>query len=108
MSRESGYSVVVAVQLDAVPVNRRCFVQRVHHHDADRLATLEEDRRTWQQWAGGWRRARALMQYVAKGRFGHRPAGVDGGDEAQSPTCRWLLRRLYDAAIAHLHAHDEP
>src|SRR5688500_11929725 len=46
---ESRRAVVIAVELDAVPVYRRGLAKLIHHHDGDRLPALEDD---------GWAEAR--------------------------------------------------
>ena len=52
---EAGDPVVVALQLDAVPVDGRRHVERVDHRDAHRLAARNDDRRPSVQSGIRWR-----------------------------------------------------
>ena len=69
MPGEAGDAVVVAIELDAVPVHRRRSVQLVHHGDAHRLAALEQDRRAGQQRRARRATSSTVVQHVAERRL---------------------------------------
>ena len=105
---EPSDAVEVALELNAVPVDGRCFRQLVHHGDAHRLAALEHDR-----WAGEQRRSRrrrrsAVLQHVAVCRLGVGTAGVDARDEPE-PASTVIVRRRHRGPVgAHFDSHHQP
>src|SRR5688500_14175470 len=109
----SRHAVVVAVELDAVPVDRSGIVQPIHYGDLDRL-TADPDERWTRNYDGiRTRRDVALLQHEAeRRRFAVPPrrllyqqpdAPLAGYTPALDPAVRRLERQRQ-----HAPADDEP